>query len=146
MKKQVVDVSFLKLQEEIMEVVQHAPQEFVMNRVREQIVAACQIQEESVQTRVEEQLVDVPVLQLQEEIVTAVQHTPLELVMIRSRLQIVALPVPQIKEQIVALLGPQTKEWEIVSVVQLTLHELVPNATRKQNRGNARSPASRKMP
>ena len=39
MKKQAVDVSFLQPQKEIVEVVQHAPKELVMNRARKQIVA-----------------------------------------------------------------------------------------------------------
>ena len=37
-----------------MEVAQHTLQEFVMSRVREQIVAACPFQEESVQNHTED--------------------------------------------------------------------------------------------
>ena len=88
-----------------MEVVQHTPQELVMNRVREQIVAVCQFQKESMQKQNSTEERSRPLVSGRNRERYAV-HTTGALAE-----QIVAISVPQIKEQIVPKCLKKFKSW-----------------------------------
>ena len=84
----------------------------VYDQVRQEQIAAEQERVERVQQRTVEQIVHVPVPQIQEQIVDSVQVIPRELFPERIEVQIVDIPVPPIVKKIAEMVQiiPQERE------------------------------------